>query len=94
MSSLTRLDLVKIFRMIKYPVEELEAPLPHNKKVCRLYKKALKLSLPAPWASHLFLPYVSRLHSLIHRFLGVQTKLDYKHTQNLRHSPYWLFDRL
>lgn len=80
MSSLTRLDLVKIFRMVKYPIHELEGPLPHNIKVCRLYKKAIKLSLPAPWASHLSFPYVSGLFRSSICYYELESPLDYKHT--------------
>ena len=58
MNALTKLDLVKLFRLVKYPTEKLEAPLPHSKRVCRLYKKCLQLSMYGLWGSHLNLPYV------------------------------------
>jgi hypothetical protein len=56
--SLSKLEMIKLFKMVKYPVQDLHPPLTHTQKVRRLYRTALKLSIPPPWGSHLSLPYV------------------------------------
>lgn len=86
MPELRTLDLVKIFRLVKYPVEKLEPTLPHNIKVCRLYKRALKLSLPAPWFSHIFLPYVFVAQSHFGADIALKSRLNDKHTQKATFS--------
>lgn len=60
MPGMDKLTMIKTFKLVKYPIEELLPPVPHATKVRRLYKKALRLSIPAPWGSHLNIPFLSR----------------------------------